>query len=260
MIYIVIPVFNRKKFTHECLLSLRKQTYQEFKTIVVDDGSTDGTEEMLKNDFPEVIIIKGDGNLWWTKATNWGIEYALKDSAMTYILTLNNDTVAPVDFLEKLMQSAKEKPLAIFGANPDKQNTSPSESEGKKTGLKRVSHLPGRGCLIPKEVFEKIGLFDEKRFPHYLADYDFTLTAHKNGFEVFLNYDAVLYTYPDESGNFQNRKKKTWKNYYNHLFHMRGGGNLKDFTNFELKHTPTYKLPYKLTMGYLRRLIGYWIK
>ncbi len=259
MLYIVIPVFNRKKFTQECLLSLRKQTYQAFKIIVVDDGSTDGTEEMLKNDFPEVIIIKGDGNLWWTKATNWGIEYALKDGLTTHILTLNNDTLAPEDFLEKLMQKAKEKPLAIFGANPDEQAAKEQKKE-KKTGLKRVTRLPGRGCLIPKEVFEKIGLFDEKRFPHYLADYDFTLTAHENGFEVFLNYDALLHTYPDESGNFQNRKKKTWQNYYNHLFHMRGGGNLKDFTNFELKHTPTHKLPYKLIAGYARRVFGYWLK
>ncbi len=259
MLYIVIPVFNRKKFTQECLLSLRKQTYQAFKIIVVDDGSTDGTEEMLKNDFPEVITIKGDGNLWWTKATNWGIEYALKDGLTTHILTLNNDTLAPEDFLEKLMQKAKEKPLAIFGANPDEQAAKEQKKE-EKAGLKRVTRLPGRGCLIPKEVFEKIGLFDEKRFPHYLADYDFTLTAHKNGFEVFLNYDALLHTYPDESGNFQNRKKKTWQNYYNHLFHMRGGGNLKDFTNFEWKHTPMYKLPYKLIAGYARRIFGYWLR
>lgn len=260
MLYIVIPVFNRKKFTQECLLSLRNQTYQNFKTIVVDDGSTDGTEEMLKNDFPEVIIIKGDGNLWWTKATNWGIELALKDAKTTHVMTLNNDTLAPTDFVEKLMQSAKEKPLAIFGASPDEQKANTSQLEEKKTGLKRVSFLPGRGCLIPKEVFEKIGLFDEKRFPHYLADYDFTLTAHKNGFEVFLNYDAVLRTYPDESGNIQNRKKKTWKNYYNHLFDIKGGGNLKDFTNFTLKHKPFYKLPFALAEGYVRRIVGYWIK
>ncbi len=48
MIFIVIPVHNRKHFTRECLLSLRKQTFQNFKVIVVDDGSSDETSEMIQ--------------------------------------------------------------------------------------------------------------------------------------------------------------------------------------------------------------------
>jgi GT2 family glycosyltransferase len=71
MIYIVIPVFNRKHYTKDCLLSLSAQTYSVFKTIVVDDGSTDGTADMLKEEFPEVIVLKGTGNLFWTAATAW---------------------------------------------------------------------------------------------------------------------------------------------------------------------------------------------
>ena len=63
MIYIVIPVFNRKQFTKDCLDSLRKQTDKRFKVVVVDDGSTDGTSDMLKEEYPEVHILYGDGNL-----------------------------------------------------------------------------------------------------------------------------------------------------------------------------------------------------
>lgn len=72
LIYIIIPVHNRKHFTRECLLSLRKQTFQNFKVIVVNDGSSDGTGEMIEKEFSDVILLKGDGNLWWTGATNLG--------------------------------------------------------------------------------------------------------------------------------------------------------------------------------------------
>ena len=74
-IYIVIPVFNRLKFTKDCLDSLRKQSYGEFKVIVVDDGSTDGTYQHLKENYPEVIVLQGDGNLWWAGIHSPGTYY-----------------------------------------------------------------------------------------------------------------------------------------------------------------------------------------
>ena len=272
MIYIVIPVFNRKKFTQECLDALRIQTFKEFKTIVVDDGSTDGTLDMLKAEYPEVIPIDGGGDLWWTEATNVGIRHALQDKATTHVMTLNNDTVPTSTFMEKMYEWILKKPTAILGACPlNIENMKPviegsllskkKELEGKElSGLFKVTHYPGRGCLIPVQVFEKIGLFDTKNFPHYFADFDFTLTAHEHGFEVFYNFDAKLLTYPDESGDAKNRQRKSWKNYMKHLFDIKGGGNLKDFTRFTVKHTPAHKLPIKLLYGYSTRLLGYWLK
>ena len=70
MVYIVIPCFNRKKLTRGCLQALENQTYKDFKVIVVDDGSTDGTANMITREFPETILLFGDGNLFWTGATN----------------------------------------------------------------------------------------------------------------------------------------------------------------------------------------------
>src|SRR5262249_29145522 len=108
MIYIVIPVHNRKQYTLECLLSLRKQTFHDYRIIVIDDGSTDGTKEMLASEFPEVIVIHGNGKLFWTAAINLGICRALEESA-EWVMTLNNDTVASEHFLEKMMFWAKRK-------------------------------------------------------------------------------------------------------------------------------------------------------
>src|SRR6187401_1451737 len=115
MICIVIPVHNRKKFTADCLQSLRIQTTPADYVIIIDDGSTDGTKEMLRDEFPEVIVIQGDGNLFWTAAINLGVRRALSLKA-DYILTLNNDTVAFPDFVEKMLLQATKNPYALLGA------------------------------------------------------------------------------------------------------------------------------------------------
>ena len=68
-----------------------------------------------RTNFPKFIEIKGDGNLWWTAATNLGVKYALSNNA-EYILTLNNDTIATEDFIEKMLYWAVKVPNALLGA------------------------------------------------------------------------------------------------------------------------------------------------
>jgi GT2 family glycosyltransferase len=279
MLSIVIPVHNRKRFTYECLCSLEKQTLRADFILVVDDGSTDGTAEMLEEDFPDVIVLKGNGNLFWTAAVNRGVRYAL-DIGSDYILTLNNDTLAPPDFLEKMMAWARKKPNVLLGALDVDAHTKKKRYGGEiinwawssslnllnklrpeeQKGIHEVSLFPGRGLLIPKNVFNKIGLFEEKKLPHYMADYDFTLRAARNNFPVYCNYDAQLYTYPAEAGNYEIRKSKTFSNYLKHLFNIKGGGNLKNFTIYTLRNCPSNYIPISLLTGYVRRLSGYWLK
>lgn len=279
MIYIIIPVFNRKDYTKKCLESLRKQTYKDFRVVVVDDGSTDGTSDMLRKDFPEVIVLTGDGNLWWTASINLGAEKALEEGA-SYILTLNNDTIALEDFLEKMVMWSKKFPDAMLGAfGIDYHTKKPVYGGGimdwktastrpllkkldekEQTGLHEVNHFPGRGLLIPRKVFDTIGLFNQKKFPHYFADYDFTHQAVKSGFKLFCNYDAALYTFPDESGDRMNRKKKGFNSFYSHLFGIKGGGNIINFTNFAFRNCPPVYLPLFLSIGYVRRVFGYLFK
>lgn len=279
MISIVIPVFNRKEYTRECLLSLQKQTDQRFKVVIVDDGSTDGTEDMLREEFPEVEVLKGNGSLFWTAGVNMGIRHALKQGA-PLIMTMNNDVITDERLIEKMYFWHAQKPEALLGALELDANTQqpifggerlnwllntieevlPTLSKDEQKGLHAVTHLPGRGLLIPRAVIEKIGLFDQDRFPHYIADYDYTHTARRAGFELFVNYDARLLTYPEESGERQIRSTKSFKNYYKHLFDLKGGGNLRDFTRFTLKNCPTPYIPFHLANGYTRRLVGYFLR
>ena len=275
-LYIVIPVHNRKDFTHSCLLSLYRQTLTNFKIIVIDDGSTDGTSEMIQKEFPEVILLHGDGNLWFTAATNLGVRYALREGA-SYVLVLNDDTIAEEDFIEKMMVWAGREPTALLGALALDVRTTKAVYGGEiinwKTagstflldilkleeqhGLHEVTHYPTRGLLIPAEAFYKVGLFDEKNFPQAGSDYDFTHRAVRAGYKVFCNYDAKLLMYPDESGDVKLRKSKSLKNYYYHLFGLKGGGNLKRFTIYTIRNCPRKYFLIYLTIGIFRRIFGY---
>ena len=281
-IYIIIPVHNRKEFTHHCLLSLYKQTDKNFIIVIIDDGSIDGTEKMIINEFPEVILLKGDGDLWWTKATNLGVKFAL-DHRAEYILTLNNDTLLAEDYIEKMVYWSKKKKDALLGSltldiksqkpiyggeiiNWKKVNSQfllNTLTQDQYVGLHKVSHFPGRGLLIPSQVFLKIGYYDKENFPHYGADYDFTHRALRNGFEIYCNFDAKLYTYSEESGDYQNRKNKSIVNYFLHLFGRKGGGNIKIFIKYAVKNCPRRYLPTFITIGILKRIFGYlwdWFK
>jgi GT2 family glycosyltransferase len=279
MLYVVIPVYNRWHYTQACLEALRKQTFRAFQTVVVDDGSTDGTAGHLADAFPEVTVLKGSGNLYWTAAVNLGIAHALAQRA-DRVMTLNNDTLPPPDFLARMHAKAWCIPTPcwdpleldagtgkiLYGGeriNWLKATAEPlpgTAATGQRGGLHPVDWLPGRGLLIPAAVFATIGLFDARTFPHYFADLDFTRTALRHGFPLYLNYEATLLTYPEASGDRQNKARKSLRNYYNHLFGIKGGGNLRDFTRFARRHCPWPYLPSYVLLGSLRRIGSYFLR
>ena len=275
-ICIVIPVHNRIDFTVGCIKSLKKQKVKGFKIVVVDDGSTDGTSDVISKSSPEVTLLKGDGNLWWSGTVNLGIKYALKND-FKYIICLNNDTEVMPDYIEKMMYWAKQKPTALFSSMAYDIATGEPFYVGAKMnwrhakedylidkipkdefhGLIEVTHLPGRGLWIPAIVFDKIRLFDAKNFPQKAADYDFTIHAAKVGFSLFCNCDAKLYNYGKEKTGSIYTQKFSLKNYYKHLTAINGGGNIIVMWRFIMKHCPRrYRFKY-MTKSLIGAFIGY---
>lgn len=275
-ICIVIPVHNRIDFTIGCIKSLKKQAVRGFKIVVVDDGSTDGTSEVISESFPEVTLLNGDGNLWWSGATNLGVKYALKND-FKYILCLNNDTEVMPDYIEKMIYWAEQKSTALFGSMVYDINTGEPFFVGAKMdwrrgkveplinkipeeefhGLVEATLMNGCGLWIPAIVFDKIGLFDAKNFPQNAADNDFTIRANRIGFPLFCNCDAKLYNYTKEVTGVDHTKKFSFKNYYKHLTAIDGGANIIVLWRYIMKNCPRrYRFKY-MTKSIVVAFIGY---
>ena len=273
---IVIPVHNRINFTGGCINSLKKQTVNGFKIVVVDDGSTDGTSDVISKTFPEVVLLKGDGNLWWSGAVNLGIIYGLKKD-FKYVICLNNDTEVMLDYIEKMIYLAEQNPTALFSSMVYDISTGEPFYVGAKVdwrsvkeeflinkipkdefhGLIEVTHLPGRGLWIPAIVFNKIGLFDAKNFPQLGADYDFTIHAAKAGFPLFCNCDAKLYSHVKKVTGSVYTQKFSFKNYYKYLTAIDGSANIIVIWRFVIKNCPRrYRFKY-LTKSLTGAFIGY---
>lgn len=277
-LFIIIPVHNRKQLTIKCLHCLKRQTEKRFQIVVIDDGSTDGTSQTISEQFPDVHLIRGDGTLWWAEATNLGVKYAIQKKA-DYVITLNDDTEPPVDFISKMMEAVRIKPNALIGSSALEKSTNElvyiganidwryakynqvainTSIRNSNSDFVSVTHFPGRGLLIPVSVFQNIGFFDSKNFPQTLADFDFTHRAKEYGYDIFCNLDVKLVIYSELSSTVKLRSRKTLRNFCKHLFSIQGGSNLPRFIKYAKKNCPRkYKLQFIL-IGTVRRIFGYW--
>ena len=287
MIYIVIAVFNRLSYTKACLYSLLKQSFSGYKIIVVDHGSTDGTTLVIRNEFPEVILLNESGSLWWAGATNRGIQTALDISASDedFILTLNNDLVVEPGYLFELLRVYRANKPAIVGSlSVNISNTEKIDFAGLKwnsiaakfkknaevnipySELKKKYEwlssdlLPGRGTLFPIRTFRDFGLFDEKNFPHYAADEDFALICKKNGYKLLIAVNACVKSYVEETGTNVRHSRLNLKKFLNSLFSIKSANNLSIRYKWAKKNSP---LPYvyfmfdasRIFASYFRSLI-----
>ena len=102
-IYSLVPVHNRKSVTLRCLAALDRQVdLPKLTIVVIDDGSTDGTSEAIQAEYPQVVVLKGSGNLWWTGAIRMGMEYAYSQGA-NFFIWLNDDTLPSPETLSLLI-------------------------------------------------------------------------------------------------------------------------------------------------------------
>ncbi len=266
MIFILIPILNRKELTLACLASFAKQTYKEHAVVVIDDGSTDGSGEAIRQAHPSTIIIRGDGSWWWTKSINEGLRYALpKTKRGDFILFMNNDVELGSDYLEKLVGASVSHERALVGSLVKNLYTMRIQDAGvradwnrfafvkmgfdeKKRLNENVDALAGRGMLVPVEVFEKTGLLSAKALPHYAADYDFSMRAKRHGFTIIMSYEAIVLS-KDKAGD---KQRSFWKTH----FSRRSSSNIPMKIMLALLDAPTFYLKCKgvaLTLGRFAR-------
>lgn len=191
---VILSCFNRKDKTLRCLKSLLKYIANcSISVYLVDDGSTDGTYETISKEFPEVNLIKGNGNLFWNRGMHLAWSTAINGD-YDYYLWLNDDIILYPTFYDELMECEKignnkciisglieniEKKGEILygGSNKDKKLIQPNKLP------QDITFMNGNVVLVPKSVVDKIGILDPK-FHHDLGDVDYGLRAVENGFKV----------------------------------------------------------------------------
>ena len=102
---VVIPNYNGIKYVHDCMDSLCLQSMKDFEILVVDNGSKDGSLEILQEEYPEARVIALEENTGFCHAVNLGI----RESNTPYVILLNNDTMVHADFVKALVEAIEEK-------------------------------------------------------------------------------------------------------------------------------------------------------
>jgi GT2 family glycosyltransferase len=239
---IVIPNWNGRELLEQCLPSVIAAACRnpEHEVIVVDNASTDGSVDLLREKFPSVRIMTLDRNLGFAGACNQGVLAARHD----IVVLLNNDMRVEPDFLEPLLEPFSD-PLVfavssqIFFADPAKRREETGLTQTWwQAGRLYVSHridpsvtvpypcaYPGGGSsAFDRRKFLELGGFDHLFEPFYYEDTDLGHLAWKRGWKVLYQPRSIVYhqhratiarTYPSsfiENVLEKNRILFAWKN------------------------------------------------
>jgi GT2 family glycosyltransferase len=225
LISVVVPNLNGLAFIGDCLRSLERQDFKDFEVIIVDNGSTDGSVKLVRDEFPWLgKIIENDTNLGFARACNQGIEA----SEGTYVALLNNDTEAHSAWLAELLKAVERYPdMAMFASKTlffDNRNVIDTAGhliypDGLNRGRGRLEVDRGQyddkidvfspsGCaaLFCKSLFDEIGVFDEHHFA-YGDDIDIGFRARLAGWKcVFVPGSVVYHRYSMTTGEYSPQK------------------------------------------------------
>lgn len=211
---IVILNWNQREDTLACLASLQEITYGNYDVILVDNGSTDGSQDAIAALFKDVTILAQTSNLGGSGGRNVGILHALKGQT-DYILFLDNDTAARPDFLDRLVEVGEsDSTIGVLGSTIyyyyDRQRIwNAGACVDRQTGycyslrngeldpggsrpVGEVDFLATCSLMAKRSVFETVGIFDEEYFFYY-EDTDWCVRASNAGYRIVVVPDSVIW-------------------------------------------------------------------
>ncbi len=213
-VHVLIPVFNRLEMTRSIIDQLRSQVLDEALAItVVDDGSTDGTDEFLREQ-PDVRTLTGDGSLWWGGAIDLGLRHVLPKAAENdWVLFVNNDTEIRPDFVQRLLDLARRHAPAAVGCvvrditPPHRVLSVGPRIDPKRFVVEEVGEVPevadgvvevdalsGRGVIYPAAALRAVEGMRPRWLPQYLGDYEVSLRVRARGWRLLVARDAAAYS------------------------------------------------------------------
>lgn len=218
VVSIIIVNFNTRDFLKDCINSIKQKTLRiSYEIIVIDNASVDGSVEMVRNEFHDVIIIEAGSNLGFGRANNLGVETARGE----YLLFLNSDTRLVNDAIFELYSfMSNHSECGIAGGNLTDFSGNPAHSFGMRfpgpfsdiarifpetrhgpgvtkheynvTGKpKKIAYVTGADLMINRSLFLDIGGFDPDFFM-YFEETELTHRVHAKGFFVYSVPSAMI--------------------------------------------------------------------
>lgn len=207
---VIVVNWNGKHFLETCLGALREQTFRDFETILVDNGSTDGSVECVRTAFPEVTVISLEKNRGFTGGNIAGYERASGE----LIVLLNNDTEADPRWLEELHKASQEylkagsfaskmllfddrNRIDICGCAMTTAGTTVALGRGEEDGPewrgpRRVFGVCAGAAAYRRSMLQDAGFFDQDFFGTY-EDGDLSFRGQLRGYECVFVPGAIVH-------------------------------------------------------------------
>lgn len=257
-IYVLTTVHNRRDLTLRMLSSLKAQTFKNWRLVLVDDGSQDGTATAVMSSCDSCTVITGNGNLWWAGGLQLAIANLrqLEPAPIDVVLFLNDDQEFPPNFFELSLQAMARHPGALFlPQGYDRKTGLVLEGEGgmhfdaAKFIFTPTSNPAEMNCFSTRALFmeyatlEKVGNFIPHLLPHYLSDYEWTYRAWKKGIKLLTLEEPRLFIHAEQTATRGLSHLGTVQKKIKYLFSNRYPGNPVRMSIFAILHAERAYLP-----------------
>ncbi len=210
LVTLIIPNWNGRHLLEACLISVSSQTITDFQVVLVDNGSTDGSADYVREEFPWVRVLASPSNLGFAPAVNW----AIRESESPLVGTLNNDVWLESGWLEEMIKATRTVDQVAMVASKVLMVTAPDRLDSAGISLDRagfawnlhrgsqdnpaeespreVFGACAAAALYSREMLDEIGLFDEDFFA-FLEDADLAWRARLAGWRCLYAPAARCY-------------------------------------------------------------------
>ena len=213
-VFVLILSYNGRKWLVDCLPSVLAMDYPNFETVVIDNGSSDGTQDFLRENFPQVQIVTLQPNRGYAGGFDAGLEYAAQRGA-EYFLVMNNDTEIDPHALTALVEAAQSQSQAGFVTGKvyfyDRREVFQSvgkkedplvwsgdymgyeeKDSGQYDEIKERAFVDDVYILVHRKMYNEIGGYDPQFYLQY-EELDWQLRAKKAGWKIYYTPEAKLW-------------------------------------------------------------------
>ena len=254
-LYILLPVHNRRETTRCFMESLIRQEYTAYHLLLLDDGSTDGTEQMVRSylEMDNLTVIRGNGSWWWGGALHQGRLWLKRQelNADDLVLIINDDTEMEETYLELGVELLRQNQRTLLVSRCRDRTTGETVDPGTyhleyaTRAFETVEGATESNCCSTRGLFLRasdllaIGGFHPRLLPHYLSDIEFTCRAQRKGYRFLTNEGLVLSLDHDATGFHDHHfpPSSRWE-FLKNYFSNRYSGNPVHWSSFVLLALP----------------------